>query len=151
MCRHPPGATIDSMNRATSIAAGACVLLVVDLFLPWQEGNVQMLRFDVEHTSSGWSGWGAAAGICAVVVIISALAERPLGALARTTMAVLIPLFTALAALTGDAQVGTGMMDVQANATRWPAWVGLALAVIAAAMLAPAIRRPAGRSQPHPA
>jgi hypothetical protein len=142
-------ARIVSMRYLAPAAAG---LLVVDLFLPWQRIGVDMPYIDVDTTSTGWGGWGTVAGICALVLIVLALAQRSMGPVTRAALGVLLPVFTALAALTGDAHVMSGMMNVDVGETLWAAWVGLGLAVVAgAATLAPLVSRPADRSQPHPA
>jgi hypothetical protein len=144
------------MKRTDLIAVGAASLLVADLFLRWEEGAGVHMRGLVDvgaGGSIGWSGWGAGAGICALVLIVLALAQQPLGPVTRAVLGVAMPVFAALALFAGDGHTGMHMswVDVQAGDLRWPAWVGFGLAVVAAlATVAPLLRRPAGRSRPHP-
>ncbi len=151
------GASIAVMKRSDLIAVGAAAVLVGDLFLRWEEGVAVRMRGFVDVStggSIGWAGWGAAAGICALVLIVLTLAQQPLGPVTRAVLGVAMPVFAALAVFAGTS--GTGMhmnwMNVQVNDVRWPAWAGLGLAVVAgAATVAPLLRRPARRSRPRPA
>lgn len=155
MCRRRAAATIGPMKRAHDIAIAATALFVVDLFLPWQRVGLDFPGvLDIRNTSMGWAGWGALAGICAIVLLILMLARYPISPLGRATLSVALVVFTGLAVLVQNAHMsmGAGMMRAQVDTTLWPAWVGLGLAVVAAAAtLAPLISRPEGRSQPHPA
>jgi len=87
------------------IALGAGSLFVGDLFLTWH------------RNAAGWSGWGLLAGVLALVVmsLIGARVERPLAAL--------------LAAI--GLLAATALADD--SSSRWPAWLGLALAAVTVA------------------
>jgi hypothetical protein len=135
-------------RRANPVIAGAATLFLVDLFLGWQRVAMQMRGpFDVHNTTSGWSGWGALAGMCAIVLLVLALAGQRSPATAALGLGAL--LFTSLQVLTGNAHVdmGASMMRVQVDTTLWPAWVGLALAgVVAAAAALPYLARTGERT-----
>jgi hypothetical protein len=116
----------------------ASLLLAADLFLTWQSASVRVGDAVVlDAGSSGWDGPGFVAGIAALVAaalsgtVLARGREHPrilLGA-ALTALAA-----TALAAFAEGATVVVpeAAVAVQADSTRWPAWVGLGLAVVAA-------------------
>jgi hypothetical protein len=134
-------------RRASLVAACAASLLLVDLFLDWQRVAMQMGGLvDVRTAASGWSGWGALAGICAIAVLVLVIARGPSPAVAALALAAL--LFTMVEVLAGHAHVdvGASMMRLRVDTTLWPAWVGLALAgVMAAAAAVPFLARPRER------
>jgi hypothetical protein len=136
-------------RRADPVIVGAATLFVVDLFLGWQRVEMQMAgAIGVHSTTSGWSGWGALAGICALALVVLVLAGRQTPAILALAVGVL--LFTTVEVLAGNAHVGVSasMMRMQVDTTLWPAWVGLALAGTTAAaaavpyLVAPDERRP---------
>ena len=134
-------------RRASLVTGAAASLLLVDLFLGWQRVAMQMGGFlYVGATASGWSGWGALAGVCAIAVLVVIIARGPTPAVAALALGAL--LFTAVAVLAGQAHVDVGapMMRAQVHTTLWPAWAGLALAgVMAAAAAVPYLARPRER------
>jgi hypothetical protein len=120
-------------RRASLVTAAAASLLLVDLFLGWQRVAMQMGGFlYVGATASGWSGWGALAGVCAIAVLVVIIARGPAPAVAALALGAV--LFTAVAVLAGHAHVDVGapMMRAQVHTTLWPAWAGLALAGVMA-------------------
>ena len=134
-------------QRARPVIAVAATLFIADLFLGWQRVAVAMPALDVRSTASGWNGWGALAGLCALVLLSLAIVRRASAATVALGLGTL--LFTALEVLTGHARVdvGASMMRVHVDTTLWPAWVGLALAgVMAAAAVVPYLAVPGGRT-----
>jgi hypothetical protein len=134
-------------QRARPVIAVAAALFVVDLFLGWQRVAVHMPAIDVRSTASGWSGWGALAGLCAIVLLALAIADRSSPATVALGLGALV--FTAIDVLTGheNVDVGASMMRVHVDTTLWPAWVGLALAgVMAVAAAVPYLAVPGGRA-----
>ena len=134
-------------QRARPVIAVAATLFVVDLFLGWQRVAVTMPAIDVRSTASGWSGWGALAGLCAVVLLALAIVDRTSAATVALGLGALV--FTAIEVLAGHAtvDVGASMMRVHVDTTLWPAWVGLALAgVMAAAAAVPYLAVPGERT-----
>lgn len=119
---------------ARPVAAAAAALFIVDLFLSWQRTAVHFAgAVHVDHMGSGWSGWGVLAGVCAAALVLLVLSGRvPASATAAVGAAMFV--FTALAIATGDAHVGMHgrAFGVEVDSTRWPAWLGLGLAAIAA-------------------
>ena len=120
-------------SKLTALGAGA--LLVGDLFMPWQQASVRMagaVNMHVHMATSGWHGWGVVAGILALVMLglVGAVREPPLATLLTATGMLAA---TALAVFSGSPQVGVMMpgLGIQVAGTRWPAWVALALAVVA--------------------
>lgn len=135
-------------RRANLVTAGAATLFLADLFLGWQRVAMRMTGvIDVHNTASGWSGWGALAGMCAIALLVLAVADRPSPATVALGLGAF--LFTVLAVLAGNAHVdaGASMMRLQVDTTLWPAWVGLALAgLMAAAAAVPYLARPGERT-----
>ena len=82
---------------APPVAAGAAALFIVDLFLNWERTAVRVAdAVHVDHMASGWSGWGALAGVCAVALLVFMIAGRvPASALVAVGAAMFV--FTALA------------------------------------------------------
>jgi hypothetical protein len=126
-------------HRARAVAMAASLLLIADLFVGWQRTTVRVPgAVDLQATNSGWTGWGLVAGVLAVVVAVLALAGlRGRAAHGGATLLAACGLLaaTALAVLTGNADVRlvAGAVGVEVQATRWPAWAALALAVVVAA------------------
>jgi hypothetical protein len=118
---------------ARPVAAAAAALFIVDLFLSWQRTTVHVAgAVQVHHMASGWSGWGALAGVCAVALLVFVIAGRmPAAATAAAGAAMFV--LAVLAVATGDAHVGMHGrgFGVEVDTTRWPAWLGLGLAAIA--------------------
>ena len=134
-------------QRARPVIAVAATLFVVDLFLGWQRVAVQMPAIDVRSTASGCGGWGALAGLCALVLLTLAIVGRSSPASVALGLGALV--FTALEVLAGRAHVdiGASMMRMHVDTTLWPAWVGLALAgVMAAAAAVPYLAIPGERT-----
>lgn len=119
---------------ARPVGAAAAVLFIVDLFLNWERTAVRVAdAVHVDHMASGWSGWGALAGVCAVALLVFMIAGR-VSASASVAVGAAMFVFTALAVAAGNAHVGMHgrAVGVDVDTTRWPAWVGLGLAATAA-------------------
>ena len=102
-------------DAAKLVALGAASLFVGDLLLTWHGTD-----------SSGWTGWGLVAGLLALVVdaLAGARGEHPLAML-----------------VSASGMVAATSLVVAAGDTHWPAWLGLALAGVAAAACLDAYRR----------
>jgi hypothetical protein len=121
-------------DSARPVATGATSLFLVDLFLSWQRADVRVPGMvHVHHMATGWSGWGLLAGLCAVALLAVLLAGRPRPS-AAAALGLAMLAFTALAVVAGDTHVDmhSNAVGVEVDVTRWPAWVGLALAAVAA-------------------
>src|SRR5512145_1468622 len=122
----------NALGRGAQIMLVGTILLLIDLFLPWQDFDVGGLadEFGVDAT---WSGWHGAAGILLGLVTIVTLAwlivriasvDIPLPvstAMTGALLGTLVLIFAIIKILTilGD------------EATIW-AWVGLGLAIVVA-------------------
>ena len=108
----------------------------------------------VDHMTSGWSGWGALAGLCAIGLLVLVLACRSRFTTAAALGAAML-CFTALTVFTGDTHVTmqAQRLAVEVDAARWPAWAGLTLAATAAlASAVPLLTKPHHRpvaAAPH--
>jgi hypothetical protein len=131
-------------HLAPYIAGGAALLFVFDLILDWQKATVEIAGVvDLESATSGWSGWGVAAGLLAIAVIVLAITRLAIGtAVAAAGMLVA----TVLTAFTGDADLVPPRVRAEVDTTLWPTWIGLGLAgVTLLAALTPFVETLAGR------
>jgi hypothetical protein len=114
------------------VAATASALLVIDLFLPWQHTAVRVGGMRMGSASTGWTGWGVPAGVCALALLALTLADR--AAVTRALLAVGMFVFTTLAAFlgTGDTEMAMYGVAIHVHSTWWPAWIGVALSAVAA-------------------
>ena len=139
-----------TLHRGAAFAAiGLAVLLLVDLFLAWQKVTVDVAGVvRVNDMASGWGGFGLIAGALAIALIlleldnlrlgVEELGRRTIGAVA---LALGVFLATTVQALTGDVSVSVATVGVEVQSTRWPAYVGILLALaLVAATLAPFLR-----------
>jgi hypothetical protein len=114
--------------------------LFVDLFLAWHETSVSVSGAVVVHSdSSAWAGWGAFAGVLLLVLLIweasrlrGTAVTRDEGARSFSiALAVGVLAFTAIEFFAGGVTVKTGpAVLVDVHGRQWPAYVGLALAVL---------------------
>ena len=125
---------------AATVAAGGGVLLLADLSLGWHDVSVSAGGVvDISATSSGWTGFGVVAGLLTIAMLVFMI--RPLRRDASVTLAqaavtaalgVAAAAFTVVAALTGSASVTAPTAAVEVGSTLWPAYVGIAIAVVVA-------------------
>jgi hypothetical protein len=113
---------LKAMSRSSQLLGGAGLLLFIFLFFDWQQvsaGGITVGR-------SGWHGWGTAAGIFVIILVLfeatqmfgMTLPELPVKTvLISTVLAALVLLFTVIKFL------------VDNELRHWPAWVGLILAI----------------------
>ena len=121
----------NALGRGAQLMLIGAVLLLIDLFLPWQDFDVGGLadELGVDATFSGWRGVGIILGILTIVVLAwlivrIASVDIPLPvstAMTGALLGTLILIFAIIKLLTilGD------------EATIW-AWIGTALAVVIA-------------------
>jgi hypothetical protein len=150
-----------TLHRGAALAAIAlATLLLVDLFLGWQEVRVDVAGVvQSTDTASGWGAFGVVAGALAIALVLleletlrhpdADLGRRELGAVA---LALGVFLAVAVQALTADVSVSVASVGVEVDSTRWPAYAGIVLSLgLLAATLAPfaaSVRAPHG-SMPH--
>jgi hypothetical protein len=127
-------------RRATLVLAAATFLFVADLFLAWQKVAVEVAGVvAVDATASGWRGWGLLGGSFAIALFVLsrhelwAGREVPRHETATALLGLGVLGTTALTVFTGSATVQTQSVGVEVQTTLWPAWIGLALAVVIAA------------------
>jgi hypothetical protein len=114
---------LKSMSRSSQLLGGAGLLLFIFLFFDWQQVDVGIATFG----RSGWHGWGTAAGIFVIILVIweavqilgMKLPELPVKPVMLSAgLAALVLLFTLIKFL------------VDNEARHWPAWIGLILAIL---------------------
>ena len=122
----------NALGRGAQLMLIGAVLLLIDLFLPWQDFDIGGLadEFGVDATFSGWRGVGVILGLVTVVllawlIVRLASVNIPLPvstAMSGALLGTLVLIFAVIKLLTilGD------------EATIW-AWVGLVLAIVIAA------------------
>lgn len=115
--------SLKAMSRSSQLLGGAGLLLFIFLFFDWQQ--VSVAGFTAGR--SGWHGWGTAAGIFVIVLLLyelvqvvgAKLPELPVKpAVVSAGLAALVLLFTLIKFL------------VDNEARHWPAWLGLILAIL---------------------
>jgi hypothetical protein len=135
---------LGALRRAAEPALlGLTFLFLVVLFLDWHRASVEVSGAgDAEAASSGWSGWGLLAGVCALAILVLEF-DRVVRkrshegqVLVDLALAVGVAVGTVAAIFTGDASVTAGAAGEEISSTLWPAWVGL---VLAAAMVVAAV------------
>ena len=121
----------NALGRGAQLMLIGAVLLLIDLFLPWQDFDIGGLadEFGVDATFSGWRGVGIILGLLVIVllawlIVRIASVDIPLPvstAMTGALLGTLILIFAIIKLLTilGD------------EATLW-AWVGVGLAVLIA-------------------
>ncbi|HSL65557.1 MAG TPA: hypothetical protein VK874_12960 [Gaiellaceae bacterium] len=149
------------LHRGAAFAAlGLALLLLVDLFLGWQEVRVDVAGVvRTTETASGWGPYGLVAGALAIALVLVELetlrhaAEDP-GRRELGAVALALGIFVAVTvqALTGDVSVTVAAIGVEVESTQWPAIAGIALSLaLVAATLVPlvgSVRAPRG-AMPH--
>jgi hypothetical protein len=122
----------NALGRGAQIMLIGAVLLLIDLFLPWQDFDIGGLadEFGVDATFSGWRGVGVILGLVTILllawlIVRLASVNIPLPvstAMSGALLGTLVLIFAVIKILTilGD------------EATIW-AWVGLILAIVIAA------------------
>jgi putative effector of murein hydrolase len=112
-----------AMSRSSQLLLGAGILLFIFLFFDWQQASAG--GFTVGR--SGWHGWGTAAGIFLIILMVWEAAlllgvkipELPVKpVMLSTVVAALVLLFTVIKFL------------VDNEFRHWPAWIGLILAIV---------------------
>ncbi len=114
---------LKGMSRSSQLLGGAGLLLFIFLFFDWQQVSFGAITAG----RSGWHGWGTAAGIFVIALVLFevvqmfgvTLPELPVKpAMISAGLAALVLLFTVIKFL------------VDNEARHWPAWVGLILAIL---------------------
>jgi hypothetical protein len=110
---------LKGLSRSSQLLLGAGILLFIDLLFHWQDVH--------GYGWSGWHGWGTAAGIFLIILVVweavqvfgVKLPELPLKpAVISAGLAALVLLFVVIKFL------------VDNEARHWPAWIGLILAIV---------------------
>lgn len=119
-------------SNARPIAIVSALALFVVLFLDWREVSVTTPAVSVDAGTSAWAGWGAVAGVLLVAYLVAELRFGPSQVV--PVLALLAAGFTVVEFFTGTASTDVaGVVSVDTGAELWPAYVGVALAIVLAA------------------
>ena len=127
-------------HAATFTLVGSTLVFLAVLFLPWHRTTVDLAGVThVQAETMGLSGWGWLAGAAAVVLVTLKLrrgsrAVEPDATfgIADLVLGVVILSATVAAVFSGSTDVQVGVVGVETGTILWPAWLGLALAVVTA-------------------
>lgn len=121
----------NALGRGAQLMLVGAVLLLIDLFLPWQDFDVGGLadEFGVDATFSGWRGVGVILGLLTIVLLAWLIVRL-------ASVNIPLPVSTAMtAALIGTLILIFAVIKILTilgdEATIW-AWLGLVLAVLIA-------------------
>jgi hypothetical protein len=122
----------NALGRGAQIMLVACVLLLIDLFLPWQDFDVGGIA-DELGVDVTWSGWHGAIGVILGLLTIVTLAWLVVRLL---SVNIPLPVSTAMTgALLGVLVAGFGIIKLLTilgdEQTIW-AWIGTILAIAVA-------------------
>jgi hypothetical protein len=121
-----------TLPRLASLTAAG--LLFGDLFLRWQEVSSSTGMYE-HRIAEGWHGWGAFAGILLMAILLRELL-RVQGARIGTFLDVVASfavLVFVIERMRDAGETTISLTTVDVAGTRWPGWIGLALAVTLAA------------------
>jgi hypothetical protein len=133
--------------HARPIVVIAALALLVDLFFTWREAPVKTQWLDDSGGASALGGWGAAAAALLVLFLVGQVATTRRARLVSGALAVAAAGVTFAEFFTGSANPvsSIGVVTASTEATLWPAYLGLVLAVV---LVVAAVSRVA---QPPPA
>jgi hypothetical protein len=118
----------NALGRGAQVMLVAGVLLLISLFLPWQDFGVsEAVGVDVDDTFSGWRGVGVVLGL-ATIALVAWLVVRLL------SVDIPLPLSTAMiSAILGGLVLVFGIIKILTilgdETTIW-AWIGTILAIV---------------------
>lgn len=147
---------------STLVMVGSALAFIVVLFLDWHRTTVEIAGVvTVRADGSGWSSWGALAGLAAIALVVVNLRRFYRGIEPAPTFGILdlvlgVTIVSAtVAGVFSGAQVEVATVAVEANTILWPAWLGLGLAcfvaVSASVVALPEAWQPTQRPTPSPA
>jgi hypothetical protein len=113
---------LKAMSRSSQLLLGAGLLLFIFLFFDWQQACAGSFCAG----RSGWHGWGTAAGICVIALllwealqVLAIKVDLPIKpAMLSAGLAAAVLLFTVIKFL------------VDNEVRHWPAWIGLILGIV---------------------
>ena len=121
-----PSVNWNKLSTASKILLVAGLLLFIDLFLAWQK----VCAFGFCGSASGWHGWGVLVGILVIAILAM---EVVILLNVNVTMGTPQMRNQVEAALCGGVLLFTIIKFFVDNAFRkWPAWLGLILAIVIA-------------------
>jgi hypothetical protein len=117
-------------QHARPIVLGTAFLLMIDLFFHWRAAPVHTQWVDTGGGTSAMVGWGGVVfAVLFVLLVIEAVTNRR-GRTVATTVAIAAAVLTFVEFFAGGSATVTRIDGVVAQHTLWPAYAGLALAVL---------------------
>jgi hypothetical protein len=118
--------------HARKLVLGAALLLLVDLCFAWRQAPVHTQWIDTAGGASALVGWGAVVGIFLLAFLVVELVTGRRGRAVAAALAIAAASLTVVEFFTGSASMTeiNGVVAVSTEQTLWPAYAGLALAVL---------------------
>jgi hypothetical protein len=141
-------------EHARPIVLAAALVLLIDLFLHWRGAPVHTQWVNTSGGTSALSGFGGVAAVLLVGFLLVELVSGRRGRKVAAAFAIAASSLTFVEFFTGSARVMKigGVVASGAEQTLWPAYAGLALAVLlAVAALNRLFGKPAARLPLPPA
>jgi hypothetical protein len=121
-----------TQQHARPIVLGTALLLLVDLFFHWHKAPVHTVWRDDAGATSALEGWGAVVGVFLVAFLLVEFITSRRGRVVAAGVAVAAASLTFVEFFTGSASATKidGIAAASTEQTLWPAYAGLALAVL---------------------
>jgi hypothetical protein len=138
--------------HARPIVVLAALALLVDLFFTWREAPVKTQWLDDTGGASALGGWGAVAAALLALFLIGQFATSRRARVISGAIAVAAAGVTFAEFFTGSANPASaiGVVTASTEATLWPAYLGLVLAVVLVAAAVSRVVQPPPATFPLP-
>jgi membrane associated rhomboid family serine protease len=138
--------------HARPIVVLAALALLVDLFFTWREAPVKTEWLNDNGGATALGGWGAIAAALLALFLMGQFATTRRARVISGVLAVAAAGFTFAEFFTGSANPASaiGVVTVSTEATLWPAYLGLVLAVVLVAAAVSRVVQPPPARYPLP-
>jgi hypothetical protein len=141
-------------DHARPIVLATALLLIIDLFLHWRGAPVHTQWVNTSGGTSALPGWGGLAAVLLAAFLLVELVSGRRGRAVAAALAIAATSLTFVEFFTGSARVTkiAGVVASGSDQTLWPAYAGLALALLlVVAALNRLFQKPAARLPLPPA
>ncbi len=121
-----------TQQHARPLVLGTALLLLVDLFFHWHAAPVHTRYVDTAGATSALAGWGAVVFVLLAAFLLVELITGRRGRAVAAALAISAACLTVVQFFAGSAGVTKieGVGVVSSEQTLWPAYAGLALALL---------------------